>query len=180
MYMQWIENVLNIDRRTSKDPRLYCAYCDMKNHPRFACKHAYKHRIETEKHRCTLCSVLPCSISLSKGSMQWRKRKAKLGSNRIQASKARISIARSSMGTRCSPVLMASSVQEPQQPQSPSEDQQPMCAATAMMHGIPSGAASSWQGAACPPIHEHRQWAPPATENDVILPNPGYQVDANI
>ena len=51
-----------------------------------------------------------------------------------------------------------------------------MCAATAMMRGIPSGAASSWQGAACPSIHEH----PPARENDVILPNPGYRVDANI
>ena len=48
-----------------------------------------------------------------------------------------------------------------------------------MMHGIPSGASSSWQGA-CPPIHEHREWAPPAAENDVILPNPGYRVDANV
>ena len=42
-----------------------------------------------------------------------------------------------------------------QQPQSPSEDQQPMCAATAMLHGIPMGASSSWQGN-CPPIHELR------------------------
>ena len=55
-----------------------------------------------------------------------------------------------------------------------------MYTATAMMRGIQSGAASSWQCAACPPIHEHRQWAPQATENDVILPNPGYRVDANI
>ena len=122
---------------------------------------------------------LPCSISLSKGSMQWRKWKAKLGSNRIQASKARISTARS-LGPDAAQLPMESSVQESQQPQSPSEDQQPMCGATAMMHGIPSGAASSWQGAACPPIHEHRQWAPPATENDVILPNPDYRVDVNI
>ena len=36
------------------------------------------------------------------------------------------------------------------------------------------------KGAACPSIHEHRQWAPPATEQDVCLPNPGYRVDANI
>ena len=71
---------------------------------------------------------------------------------------------------------------EPQQHQNPSEDHLPLCAATAMMHGIriPSGAASSWQGAVCPSIHEHRQWARPARENDVILPNPGYRVDANI
>ena len=66
-----------------------------------------------------------------------------------------------------------------QQSQSPSEDQQPMCAATAMMHGIPMGASSSWQGG-CPPIHEHRGWAPPVAQNDVILPNPGYRVEANI
>ena len=73
-----------------------------------------------------------------------------------------------------------SPVQEFQQHQDPGAAQKPMCAATAMMHGIPSGAASSWQGAACPSIHEHRQWAPPATAEDVILPNPGYRVDANL
>ena len=28
-YIQWIKKILGIDRRTSKDPRLYCAYCDM-------------------------------------------------------------------------------------------------------------------------------------------------------
>ena len=44
LYMQWIEQILDLDRRTSKDPRLYCAYCDMNNHPRFACMHAYKHQ----------------------------------------------------------------------------------------------------------------------------------------
>ena len=123
---------------------------------------------------------LPCSISLSKGSMQWREWKAKLGSSRIQASKASVSTARSSMGPEAAQLPTESPAQESQQHQSPSEDQQPMCAATAMMHGIPSGAANSWQGAACPPIHEHRQWAPQATEDDVILPNSGYRVDANI
>ena len=57
LYMQWIEQILDLDRRTSKDPRLYCAYCDMNNHPRFTCKHAYRHQKENEKHRCTLCSA---------------------------------------------------------------------------------------------------------------------------
>ena len=42
-YTQWIENVLN-----------YCAYCDVNNHLRFACKQFYHHRVQTEKHRCTL------------------------------------------------------------------------------------------------------------------------------
>ena len=63
--------------------------------------------------------------------------------------------------------------------QGPSEDQQPMCAATAMLRGIPMGASSSWQGG-CPPIHEHREWTPPVAENECILPNPGYKIDANI
>ena len=39
-HMQWIEKILGIDRRTSKDPRLRCAYCDMNNHLRFSCKHS--------------------------------------------------------------------------------------------------------------------------------------------
>ena len=37
-YMQWIGKILDLDRRTSKDLRLCCSYCDMNNHPRFACK----------------------------------------------------------------------------------------------------------------------------------------------
>ena len=44
---------------------------------------------------------------------------------------------------------------------------------------IPMGASSSWQGG-CPPIHEHQAWAPPVAQNDVILPNPGYRIEANI
>ena len=59
-YMRWIEKTLVLDRRTTKDPRLYCAYCDMNNHPRFSCKHAYKHaykhRNPDARHRCTLCA----------------------------------------------------------------------------------------------------------------------------
>ena len=51
--MQWIEKTLDLDRRTSKDPRLYCGYCDMNNHSRFACKHAFKHQKPNERHRCT-------------------------------------------------------------------------------------------------------------------------------
>ena len=46
------------------------------HHPRFACKHAYKH----QKASMHIMQCLPCSISLSKSSMQRRKRKAKLGS----------------------------------------------------------------------------------------------------
>ena len=43
MYIHWICRSFAIDKN-SKDPRIYCAYCDMNNHPRFACKHADKHK----------------------------------------------------------------------------------------------------------------------------------------
>ena len=55
-YMKWIEKIFDIDRRTTKEPRLYCAYCDMNNHPRFSCKHVLKHQDPNARHRCTLCA----------------------------------------------------------------------------------------------------------------------------
>ena len=54
LYIHWICRSLGIDKNC-KDPRIYCAYCDMRNHPRFACKHVDKHRKPGESHRCTLC-----------------------------------------------------------------------------------------------------------------------------
>ena len=38
MYIHWILRSFSLDRKLDKDPRIYCAYCDMNNHPRFACK----------------------------------------------------------------------------------------------------------------------------------------------
>ena len=61
--------------------------------------------------------------------------------------------------------------------ESPVQSKRP---STTMMHGIPSRAASSWQGAAFPSIHEHRPWAPMATKEEVILPKPSYRVDASL
>ena len=37
-YMRWICEVLQLDKKKSKDERVYCSYCDMNNHPRFSCK----------------------------------------------------------------------------------------------------------------------------------------------
>ena len=56
IYIQWILHILKLDHKVDKDPRVYCAYCDMNNHPRFSCKHAWKHRNPLEKHHCTLCA----------------------------------------------------------------------------------------------------------------------------
>ena len=56
IYINWIVRSFDLDHRVDKDPRVYCAYCDMNNHLRFACKHVAKHRIENERHHCTLCA----------------------------------------------------------------------------------------------------------------------------
>ena len=158
----------------------------MNNHPRFTCKHFYKHQSESAQHRCTLCSAFHAPFRRPRaqcnggcGKPDWARIEYKLAKQEA-----------------CEPDLLWG--QDPAQPpppptEAPSQearhqhdltaDQQPMCAATAMMHGIegtPSGPASSWQSAACPSIHEHRPWAPPATEEDVILLNPGYRVPANL
>ena len=71
VYIQWIEHVLKIDKKHSKDPRVYCAYCDMNNHPRFACKRAWKHRKPEEKHRCTLCAGLHAPCPMPYCTDQW-------------------------------------------------------------------------------------------------------------
>ena len=59
-YMVWIEKVLDLDRRTAKDERLYCGYCDMNNHPRFSCKHFKKHR--TKMLHIGVHCAFPCML----------------------------------------------------------------------------------------------------------------------
>ena len=41
-YIQWILYSFDLDHKVDKDPRVYCSYCDVNNHPRFSCKHAKK------------------------------------------------------------------------------------------------------------------------------------------
>ena len=51
-----------------------------------------------------------------------------------------------------------------------------------MMHGVSRPAASSWQGG-CPTIAEHQEFMPPTQSSmqpGVILPNPGYKIEANL
>ena len=71
----------------------------------------------------------------------------------------------------------------------PAEAPQPQCAAAAaaMMHGVSKPPASSYQGG-CPTIAEkHQEFIPsmqppmqPSMQPDVILPNPGYKIPANL
>ena len=163
-YMQWIEKILDIDRRTSKDERLYCGYCDMNNHPTFTCKHFYKHRKEAAPHRCTLCSGLHAPFRCPRaqcnggcGKPNWARIEYKLAKQEARAPDLRWGQDPAQPPT---PPTEAQS-QEAQLQQGPAAEQQPMCATTAMTHGIPNGPASSWQSAACPSIHKHRPWISP-------------------
>ena len=75
-----IVSILILDHKVDKDPRIYCSYCDMNNHPRFTCKHVRKHRLPFEKHHCTLCAAkhppFPCpraQINGDPGQPNWYK-----------------------------------------------------------------------------------------------------------
>ena len=51
-YTFWIRDWFKVN---SHDPRKYCAYCDLMNHPRFACQFKLKHRDQNAQHLCRLC-----------------------------------------------------------------------------------------------------------------------------
>ena len=70
-YLPWIVKVVPDLDKKSKDERVYCAYCDMNNHPRFSCQFYYKHQNEKFNHQCTLCT--------GKRASQWWCRLAELG-----------------------------------------------------------------------------------------------------
>ena len=130
--IQWIEKILGIDRRTSKDPRLYCGCCDMNNHPRFSCKHAYKHQKPNEKHRCTLCTPFHAPFCCSRaevnggsGTPNWSRIEYKRAKQECREPDLRWGVDADQVQPDF-PRLGA---------QSPSEAQQPVCAATAMMQG---------------------------------------------
>ena len=162
-----------------KDPRIYCAYCDMNNHPRFRCKHVEKHRKPNERHRCTLCAgkhaAFQCpraQVNGGPGQPNWHKQEYK----RAKSENREADYRWGSMVTHVD-VDGPDSTSQPQQ-----EVPQPQCAAAAMMHGISMAPASSLHGG-CPPIAEHQEYshpmAPPGMtmmQHDVITPNPDYKI----
>ena len=84
-YVRWICEVLQIDRKTSKDERVYCSHCDATNHPRFSCKFYYKRQDERSKHQCTLCMAkhapFQCARAQVNGGVakpHWARREKKL------------------------------------------------------------------------------------------------------
>ena len=134
-YTQWIEKNLGLDRRNSKDPQLCCGYCDVNNHPRFACKRAFKHQMPSERHRCTLCTGHhpPCLRSRAQ---------IKGGEGKPIGTRSSISVQSRRLGN-----LIVDGRRSSSNPagfstlgsQSPSEAPQPQRAATTMMRGSSSG-----------------------------------------
>ena len=180
VYMQWIEKILKIDRKNCKDPRLYCGYCDMNNHPRFTCKHVHKHQKPNEKHRCTLCAgrhpPFLCPIAQINGGdakPNWYKCEYKRAKQENREPDYRWG----------ADLVTHTDVDSPvESPQCPAAEQQPQCAAAAMMHGVSRPPASSWQNG-CPTIAEHQEFMPPMQQSmqpEVILPNPGHKIAANL
>ena len=179
-YIQWILYCLNLDHKVDKDPRVYCSYCDMNNHPRFSCKHAFKHRNPLEKHHCTLAKHPPflcarAQVNGGLGQPNWYKTEYKRAKSENREA-----------DYRWGPMVTHVDVDGPDSTsQHQSEAPQPVCAAAAMMHGMPMAPASSVYGG-CPPIAEHQEFAPcmpPGMEmmqHDVIVPNPGYKIAANL
>ena len=77
-YMQWIEKILGIDRRMSKDPRLYCAYCDIEQPSEIL----MQSRIQASGTKCEAPMHIvrrpSPSISMLQGTDQWWRCKAHL------------------------------------------------------------------------------------------------------
>ena len=157
LYIHWICRSFGL-RRDDKDPRIYCAYCDMNNHPRFACKHVEKHKRAYEKHHCTLCSarhppfLCPrAQVNGGKGQTNWYKQEYKRAKSENRPADYR-------WGEQVTHIDVDGPESSAQQPQ---EVPAPQCAAAAMMHGISMAPASSLHGGR-PPIAENQEYSQPS------------------
>ena len=180
-YIKWIRDSLKLEKHC-KDPRIYCAYCDMSNHPRFACKHVEKHRNPLKEHRCTLCkgkhAPFQCPLAQvngGQGQPNWYKQEYKKARSEGRAADYRWGIH-----------LSHDDVDGPASKEQPPQEVPPptQCAAAAMMHGM--APASSLHGG-CPPIQENQPCDLPGPlpgmapmQYDVILPNPDFPIPANL
>ena len=171
VYIQWILHTLKLDHKVDKDPRIYCSYCDVNNHPQFSCKHAKKHRSPLERHHCTLCAA-----NGGPDQPNWCKAEYKRAKQENREA-----------DYRWGPMVTHVDVDGPESTsQHPSEAPQSQCATAAMMHGVSMAPASSYHGG-CPTIAENQEFAPyvpppgmTSMQHDVIVPNPGYKIAANL
>ena len=160
----------------------------MNNHPRFSCKHAWKHRKPIEKHRCTLCAgrhppfLCPIAqVNGGKAQPNWYKCEYKPAKQENREADYRWGPDQ----------VTQTDVDDPLEgSQVPAEAPQPQCTAAAMMHGVSKPPMSSYQGG-CPTIAEHQELMPPmqppmkppmqpSMQPEVIPPNPGYKIAANL
>ena len=182
-YIQWIVYCFNLDHKVDKDPRIYCSYCDVNNHLRFSRKHVNKHRKPMERHHCTRCAAehppfLCPRAQVTGGPAQpnWYKTEYKRAKQENREA-----------DYRWGPMVTHDDVDGlDSTSQHQMEAPQPVCAAAAMMHGMPMAPASSAHGG-CPSIAEHQEFAPcmPPPEmtmmqREVITPNPGYKIPDNL
>ena len=130
----------------------------MNNHPRFTCKHAWKHQKPNEKHRCTLCAgfhppfLCPIAqINGGKAQPNWYKAEYKRAKQENRPADYRWG---------ADQVTHTDVDGQGEDSHVPTESPQPQCAAAAMMHGLAKPSMGSCQGG-CPTIAEHQEFQPP-------------------
>ena len=183
-YMQWIQSrIPDIDK---KDARVYCAYCDMKNHPRWSCNRFSKHQNANAKHSCTLCigehpPFLCPRAQVNNGIARphWARRETKQALDQHRTPDLRWD----PQGNLPPPAEQPPAPMEtsdPAQQEAAPEVTALLCAAAVAMHGPPpstSHPTSSMRPppAACPSVPEDREW----TEQR-HFPVPGRYVSGNL
>ena len=130
----------------------------MNNHPKFTCKHAWKHQKPEEKHHCTLCAGKHApfqrpiaQVNGGKTQPNWYKAEYKRAKQENRPADYRWGAAQATHTDVDGPVEGSQASTAPPQPQ---------CAAPAMMHGLARPPMGSYQGG-CPTIAEHQEFQPP-------------------
>ena len=182
-HMKWICDVLKLDRRTSKDERVYCPYCDMNNHPRFSCKFYNNHQREYARHTCTLCMAnhapFQCARAQVNGGIakpNWARREKKLAADENREPDLRWD----AEGNLPQPPLPPPGEAPPQEGQQKAhqQEQSPPCAAAIMMHGqAPTMRQSGYRhSAACTTVLEGCEWTEAQGQGMTFQPTSGTSI----
>ena len=132
-------SVVSDSDKKSKNPRVYCAYCDVNNHARFSRKRYYKHQNPTSKHACTLrmgthppflCPRAQVNGSIAKPN--WARKEIKLAADKRRAP----NLEWSQEGRLPALPPPVEPPRDEQQLAAP-EDAAPLCVAAVAMHGPP-------------------------------------------
>ena len=143
----------------------------MNNHPRFTCKHAWKHQKPEERHHCTLCAGRHPFLALLHRSMvvrpaNWYKCEYKRAKQENRPADYRWG-ADQVTHTDVDGQVEGSHANVQQQ----------------QMHGLASEFVSRWLHHCRTSRSSHHPMQPqiqPSLQQEVILPNPGYKIPANL